>query len=314
SLKLIIPPVARTQVSLADSFLADLDELSDNEVQLDAENIDAAAVEEDDEGDMPDIETLNYDDLDSVSKLQKTQRYNDIMQVVKKIGNEMDLTLVDLEGLLPSAIIMVVSVTASTTSGQPLSEENLQRTIDACDRALALDLAKKKVLDFVESRMGYIAPNVSAIVGSAVAAKLMGTAGDSEPKKKRGGHQLRKMKERYAITEMRKLANRMQFGVPEESSLGDGLGEGYGMLSQAGSGKLRVSIGQSKLAAKAAKRYKEKHSGSSGATSGLTSSLAFTPVQGIELTNPQAHGNQLGSGTQSTYFSEMGTFSKIKRM
>lgn len=38
------------------------------------------------------------------------------------------------------------------------------------------------------------------------------------------------------------------------SSSGDGLGEGYGMLGQAGSGKLRVSVGQSKLAAKAAKR------------------------------------------------------------
>ena len=36
--------------------------------------------------------------------------------------------------------------------------------------------------------------------------------------------------------------------------LGDGLGEGYGMLGQAGSGKLRVSIGQSKLAAKVAKK------------------------------------------------------------
>lgn len=36
--------------------------------------------------------------------------------------------------------------------------------------------------------------------------------------------------------------------------IGDGLGEGYGMLGQAGSGKLRVSVGQSKLAAKAAKR------------------------------------------------------------
>lgn len=35
--------------------------------------------------------------------------------------------------------------------------------------------------------------------------------------------------------------------------------------------------------------------------------------QGIELSNPQAHANQLGSGTQSTYFSEIGTFSKIKR-
>ena len=85
---------------------------------------------------------------------------------------------------------------------------------------------------------------------------------------------------------MRKLANRMQFGIAEESSLGmklltliqcfliffilwllriligisvgvlgDGLGEGYGMLGQAGSGKLRVSMGQNKLAAKAAKKY-----------------------------------------------------------
>ncbi|GAB2297347.1 U4/U6-U5 snRNP complex subunit prp31 [Dionaea muscipula] len=107
---------------------------------------------------------------------------------------------------------------------------------------------------------------------------------DSEPKKKRGGRRLRKMKERYAIIDVRKLANRMQFGVPEESSLGDGLGEGYGMLGQAGSGKLRISAGPSKLAAKVAKKFKEKNYGSSGATSGLTSSLAFTPVQGIELT------------------------------
>jgi hypothetical protein len=30
---------------------------------------------------MPDLEALNYDDLDSVSKLQKTQRYIDIIQV-----------------------------------------------------------------------------------------------------------------------------------------------------------------------------------------------------------------------------------------
>ncbi|KAJ6343938.1 hypothetical protein OIU76_005640 [Salix suchowensis] len=483
--------------TLADSFLADLDELSDNDADIvEEDDVEAGNMEEDVEGDLEDIEALNFDDLDTVSKLQKTQRYNDIMQkvedalekgsgvqdhgivleddpeyqlivncnalsvdieneiviihsfirdkyrlkfpeleslvhhpidyarVVKKIGNEMDLTLVDMEGLLPAAIRMVISVTASTTSGKPLPEEVLQKTIEACDRALALDSAKKKVLDFVETRMGYIAPNLSAVAGSAVAAKLMGTAGgltalakmpacnvqllgakkknlagfstatsqfrvgyieqtevfqstppslrmragrllagkstlaarvdstrgdpsgntgrvlreeirkkiekwqepppakqpkplpvpDSEPKKKRGGRRLRKMKERYAITDMRKLANRMQFGVPEESSLGDGLGEGYGMLGQAGNGKLRVSIGQSKLAAKVAKKFKEKRYGSSGGTtSGLTSSLAFTPVQGIELSNPQAHAHQLGSGTQSTYFSENGTFSKINR-
>lgn len=137
---------------------------------------------------------------------------------------------------------------------------------------------------------------------------------DSMPKKKRGGHRLRKMKERYAPTDTMKLANRMQFGVPEESSLGDGLGKGYGLLGQARSGKLRVSAVQNKLAAKVAKRFKEKNYGSSGARSGFASIWAFTPIQGMELSNPLAQGNLLVSGTQSTYFSDTGTFSKIKRI
>jgi len=48
------------------------------------DNAEAAGMEDDgDDDDMPDLESLNYDDLDSVSKLQKTQRYNDIMQVRK---------------------------------------------------------------------------------------------------------------------------------------------------------------------------------------------------------------------------------------
>ncbi|CAE5962685.1 unnamed protein product [Arabidopsis arenosa] len=483
--------------TLEDSFLADLDELSDNEAELDENNGDVGKEEEDVDMDMADLETLNYDDLDSVSKLQKSQRYTDIMQkveealrkdldgsdkgtvleddpeyklivecnqlsvdieneivivhnfikdkyklkfqeleslvnhpidyacVVKRIGNETDLTLVDLADLLPSAIIMVISVTASTTKGTALPEDVLQKVLEACDRALDLDSSRKKVLEFVESKMGSIAPNLSAIVGSAVAAKLMGTAGglsalakmpacnvqvlglkrknlagfssatsqsrvgfleqteifqstppglrarasrlvaakstlaarvdatrgdptgtsgkafreeirkkiekwqeppparqpkplpvpDSEPKKRRGGRRLRKMKERYAVTDMRKLANRMAFGTPEESSLGDGLGEGYGMLGQAGSNRLRVSSVPSKLKinAKVAKKLKERQYAGGATTSGLTSSLAFTPVQGIELCNPQ-QALGLGSGTQSTYFSESGTFSKLKKI
>lgn len=47
------------------------------------EDVDAGNVEEDVDGEMADIETLNYDDLDSVSKLQKTQRYVEVMQVNK---------------------------------------------------------------------------------------------------------------------------------------------------------------------------------------------------------------------------------------
>ncbi|MCI27438.1 U4/U6 small nuclear ribonucleoprotein Prp31-like isoform, partial [Trifolium medium] len=45
---------------------------------------------------------------------------------------------------------------------------------------------------------------------------------DSDPKKKkRGGRRLRKMKEKYTMADKRKLskANRMQFGIAEESCL-----------------------------------------------------------------------------------------------
>lgn len=101
----------------------------------------------------------------------------DYARVVRRIANETDLTLVDLEGLLPSATIMVVSVTASTTTGRPLPPDVLDRVVEACDRALALDEAKRKVLRFVESRMGGLAPNLSAVVGSAIAAQLVGVAG-----------------------------------------------------------------------------------------------------------------------------------------
>lgn len=45
------------------------------------EDADAENMDEDIDAGMADIEALNYDDLDNVSKLQKTQRYIDIIQV-----------------------------------------------------------------------------------------------------------------------------------------------------------------------------------------------------------------------------------------
>lgn len=92
----------------------------------------------------------------------------DYARVVKTIGSQTVLTSHD---------VMVVSIAASTTCGNPLPSEELQKAFDACDRVLALDDAKQKLLGFVESRMSFVAPNLSAVVGSAVAGKLIGAAG-----------------------------------------------------------------------------------------------------------------------------------------
>lgn len=72
---------------------------------------------------------------------------------------------------------MVVSVTASTTQGTPLDDNELARILEACDMAIALNDAKNKIFDYVESRMFFLAPNLTHICGANTAAKLLGAAG-----------------------------------------------------------------------------------------------------------------------------------------
>ena len=62
----------------------------------------------------------------------------DYARVVLKAGTETDLTQVDLTGILPSASIMVVTVTASTTAGQPLPELLQREVSDQCEQILGL--------------------------------------------------------------------------------------------------------------------------------------------------------------------------------
>ena len=78
-----------------------------------------------------------------------------------------------LEQFLSQATIMVVSVTASTTQGVNLSKEELSIVEESTDIALALNEYKKTILVYVESRMAFIAPNLSIIVGASTAAKLV---------------------------------------------------------------------------------------------------------------------------------------------
>lgn len=69
---------------------------------------------------------------------------------------------------------MVVSVTASTTQGKRLDDEEVSRIIEACDMCESLIVAKAKILEYVEARMSFIAPNLTIIVGKCVFDHLIG--------------------------------------------------------------------------------------------------------------------------------------------
>lgn len=53
-----------------------------------------------------------------------------------------------------------------------LTEEELAEINEACDMAADLSNMKSKIYEYVESRMTFIAPNITAIVGKCLQNQL----------------------------------------------------------------------------------------------------------------------------------------------
>ncbi|KAF4770756.1 hypothetical protein HAV15_013033 [Penicillium sp. str.  len=159
-------------------------------------------------------------------------------------------------------------------------------------------------------------------------------APDDKPSRKRGGWRARKAKEAVAMTEMRKAQNRLAFGK-EESEVGYGTGSGtvgLGMLGQQDDGRIRATQIDQRTRARLSKsnkgwgtntRYgtasvlqargiRASGVGSSlPGAAGTSSTIAFTPVQGLELVDPkvQAEMKRKRDAEENRWF-KSGTFTQ----
>jgi U4/U6 small nuclear ribonucleoprotein PRP31 len=144
-------------------------------------------------------------------------------------------------------------------------------------------------------------------------------APDEKRRKRRGGKRYRKQKAQMAMTELRKRANRMAFGTPQEE-FGNDMKD-LGMLGSAeGSGMLR-NIGANydgkgfKVKAKKNDKTKGHQTSAFGfnTASGIATSMyAFTPVQGLEL--PTSKKPAATKDQDIGYFSTVAGFTSVKKM
>lgn len=352
----------------------------------------------------------------------------DYIKTVSRIGNEMDMTVIEFNDLLPSALVMIVSVTGSTTSGKPLSNDEITECCRACDEIMSLDNDKSVILKFIESRMNRIAPNTCALIGARIAAHVVGLAGgivalskipscniqvigqekrhlagfsnvaalphtgvlyycdliqscppflrkkvlkvvsskvallarvDSykthtdgseglkfrkevegkvekfqEPQKartkkalpipiekkksRRGGKRVRRMKERFKMTDIRSQQNRITFSTDVGEYGDSAMGVDVGMVGHKDTGKVRA-VQKKEVKMKGVFNNKRQKgstngagagaAGSSGATNGLSSSLVFTPVQGLELVNPNAAADRVREANNKWFNNNSGFLS-----
>ena len=360
----------------------------------------------------------------------------DYLMTARELGNDGLVTASankKLFQILSQATIMVISVTASATQGEKLCERELKTIYEACNIALTLNDYRKKFSDYIESRMTYVAPNLSAIIGASSAAKLMGAAGGLSalskmpsnhvallgqetrasagysysstfphtgfiyhsylvqklprdfrrkvarivgakcslaarvdrfhrspkgdigisfreqivktianiqypssikkvkalhavpkvPKQRRGGRRVRKIKERFAVTRVRKQANRMNFGELREdiyqSDLGINLGNidknriGCGIRMPQIDARTKVRMSQTLK-----KSLQTTHAWVGASTlqrradvSGKSSRFAVTPLQGFEIVNPQVVEKRV-CDLEAKYFLPYASFIKSK--
>ncbi|OEU15469.1 Nop domain-containing protein [Fragilariopsis cylindrus CCMP1102] len=98
---------------------------------------------------------------------------------VRAIGNETDLTRVNdkLSEILSSNQIITISVAGSTTSGRQLTDAELQAVDTAANYMEELLVVQQQLMKFVENSMESLCPSICALVGSSIAARLLGLAG-----------------------------------------------------------------------------------------------------------------------------------------
>lgn len=82
-----------------------------------------------------------------------------------------------LKQVLDGPSLMVVTVEATTTRGEPLAEKEMTNIRRACEMTLHLDRAKKVLTEYVQSRMSMFAPNLTTLIGSLTAAQLLNYTG-----------------------------------------------------------------------------------------------------------------------------------------
>eukprot|EP01117_Protostelium_nocturnum_P001339 TRINITY_DN11645_c0_g1_i1.p1 TRINITY_DN11645_c0_g1~~TRINITY_DN11645_c0_g1_i1.p1 ORF type:complete len:468 (+),score=192.80 TRINITY_DN11645_c0_g1_i1:115-1404(+) len=306
----------------------------------------------------------------------------DYAKSVLRLGNESDVQKVDLSDILPTQLVMVINITGATPR-VPLSEDKMKEVEEACNIVISLDESRQKIVSYVESRMNKVAPNLSTLVGTSVAAKLMSVAGGLQalsklpagtiqclgrvgknslgfsnngmtkhigvikesniiakcpkiyktralrlvvgktalcaradsfhgssdigenykyqiekqleklqeppapkapkalpapsegPRKRRAGKRITQFRSKYKMTEMAKQANRMAFGV-EEQTIGNSF-KSIGMLANTSS-KVKIVAQDKGILPK-----KQKVFNSGGQTSGLSSSLAFSSTSEMLL-------------------------------
>ncbi|KAJ9162885.1 hypothetical protein P3X46_022625 [Hevea brasiliensis] len=98
-------------------------------------------------------------------------------KAVKLMGSRDNAIKLDFSEILPEEIETELKEAAMISMGTEVSDVDLMNIRDLCDQVLSLAEYRAQLYDYLKSRMNTIAPNLTALVGELVGARLIAHGG-----------------------------------------------------------------------------------------------------------------------------------------
>ncbi|XP_057499308.1 probable nucleolar protein 5-2 [Actinidia eriantha] len=98
-------------------------------------------------------------------------------KVVKLMGNRSNAAKIDFSEILPEEVETELKEAAMISMGTEVSDLDLVNIKELCDQVLSLAEYRAQLYDYLKSRMNTIAPNLTALVGELVGARLIAHGG-----------------------------------------------------------------------------------------------------------------------------------------
>lgn len=98
-------------------------------------------------------------------------------RVIKTIGFRTNTAKADLSAVLPEELVESVKSSAEISMGTEISDEDLLNIEALADQVISVSEYRSELAEYLRNRMMAIAPNLTAMVGEMVGARLIARAG-----------------------------------------------------------------------------------------------------------------------------------------
>ena len=93
------------------------------------------------------------------------------------IGFRTNAATTSLAHILPEELEATIKVAAELSMGTEISDSDIQHIHQLCDQIIAISAYRTQLSEYLRNRMSAIAPNLTALVGELVGARLISHAG-----------------------------------------------------------------------------------------------------------------------------------------